>query len=62
MGQRLGVPGKSLAGRDVVRGPNSTRKHPGEKALPAVRLGNCQQGAGETPWALVREQVSGKGS
>lgn len=46
----------------MVHGPDSTRKRPGEKALLAVKLGNCQPGVGGTPWAPGREQVSGKES
>lgn len=58
----MGFPAKGLVGLDVGRGPDSTRKRPGEKALLAVRLGNCQLGGGEAPWAQGREQVSGRGS
>lgn len=55
-------PGKGLGGRDVGRGLDLTHKRPGEKALPAARLGNCQSGAGGSPEAPGREQVSGRGS
>lgn len=44
------------------RGPDSTRKRPGEKALPAVTLRNCQLGDGGCPWAQGRERVSARGS
>lgn len=46
----------------MVRGPNSTRKRPGEKALPALRPGNCQPGVAGTPLAPGKEEVCGRES